>query len=105
MAEKKKVNACLWGQPKGPTRTVCSPGGGMPHSPWASCLCNANTAQTYPTHPDELTGGSGKPEAGQGLGMDTEARAPLLLLPLPSRVVWGHLANLRFYLPIPTQAW
>lgn len=48
----------------------------MPHSPRASCLCNAYTAQTYTPHPDELTGGSGKPEAGQGLGMDAVAGLP-----------------------------
>jgi hypothetical protein len=71
----------------------------MSHFPWVSCLYNgpleASTGEICPTHPDELTRGSGKPEA--------EAKAPILLLPLTSRVVWGHLPNLRFYLPIPTQ--
>lgn len=36
--------------------------------------------------------------------MNAETRPPILLLPLTSRAVWGHLPNLRLYLSIPTQA-
>lgn len=35
--------------------------------------------------------------------MNAETRPPILLLPLTSRVVWGHLPSLRFYLSIPEQ--
>lgn len=74
----------------------------MPHSPQSSCLCNGpletSTGEICPTHPDELTGGSGKPEARQGPGKNAEAKAPVLLLPLSSRT-WRNLPILRFFSP------